>query len=73
MIHQVPLDSGLKLLINYFTIIITVGSIWSIFHSTYAKYLAQELLRLSEESMSVSEEETQECVSCPSCVEDLVD
>lgn len=70
-----PSDSGLKLLINYFTVILTVAGKHMVyfFFSIYAKYLAQKLLGLSEGSMSVSEEETQECVSCLSCVRDLVD
>lgn len=65
MVCQMPLDSGLKLLIKYFTIILTV--------SGKCMYLAQELLGLSEENTCVSEEEIQEYVSCLSCMGDLVD
>lgn len=51
-----PLESGLKLLINYFTIILTVPGkhmFYFFVHSVCGKYLAQELLGLSEENMSV--------------------
>lgn len=42
-------------------------------HFVYAKYLAQKFLWLNEENISISEEETWECVSCLSCVGNLVD